>query len=585
MKLKKEIFTLPQMAKHGFLTFKERLLHKAALVQKPWLRHYDPGVPYELHIPDIPLYQFLQHAFAEAGEKTALIYYHARFTYHHLYGLVTRFAAGLKNIGIQKGERVALCLPNIPQFLIAYWATLYIGGVVVLINPLLSERELRYQLDNSRAKVLVVLDRLYPRVQRIQAQTHLQRIVIAMLETYMPPFLKIAFQFQQRIQKTREKIERSDDIMFFRHLLRYPPLTTATPVAAGDPAVLIYTGGVTGTPKAAVLSHSNLVANALQARAWVSDLRDGHEIILAALPFNHSYGMTACHHLGILTRSLLILHPRFDVKQILRSLKRYNVSLFPGVPTMFAAIVAEVKKKSIDLSHVRYCISGGAPLPVELKREFEAITHGKLVEGYGLSEASPITHCNPLLGLNKAGSIGLPWPNTEARIVDMNTGAPVKTKVLGELQVRGPQVMIGYWDSQQSTEQVIDANGWLSTGDIGYRDKDGYFYIVDRRKDIIFCGGYNVYPSEVEQVLREHPLVAEAAVVPMPDQYYGEVVKAFVVLRDHSKSVSEEELINFCKGKLAKYKIPKSISFRNDFPRNMLGKVLKRELLASELQA
>ncbi|MBN2355760.1 long-chain fatty acid--CoA ligase [candidate division KSB1 bacterium] len=578
MKFKKEIFALPKMAKHGFLAFKEKLIHKSVLAEKPWLSHYDAGVPYELQIPEIPLYQLLQHAFSEAGDKTALIYYHSRFTYHHLYGLVTRFAAGLKEIGVQKGDRVAICLPNIPQFLIAYWAASYIGAVVVLINPLLSERELRYQLSNSRSKVLVVLDRIYPRVHRIKAQTQLEHIVIAMLETYMPPFLKIAFQFQQRIQKTREKIERSSHIMFFRHLLRYPPLTAAVPVASKDPAVLIYTGGVTGTPKAATLSHANVVANALQARAWLSDLRDGREIILAVLPFNHSYGMTACHHLGILTRSMMIMHPRFDVKQILRSLKRYNVSLFPGVPTMFSSLLTEVRRKPTDLSHVRYCISGGAPLSADLKRDFEAVTHGKLVEGYGLTEASPITHCNPLAGVNKTGCIGLPWPNTEARIVDMNTGAVLKANTLGELQIRGPQVMLGYWDAENTADQVIDADGWLSSGDIGYCDSEGYFFIVDRKKDIIFCGGYNIYPSEVEKVLLEHPDVGEAAVVPMPDAYYGEVVKAFIVPRNSGKGLQQEALINFCKGKLAKYKIPRHIEFRAEFPRNLLGKVLKREL-------
>jgi len=582
MKIRKEIFKLPQIAKNGFLAFKERLLHKAVLADKPWLPHYDSGVPYELQMPEIPLYQFLQNAFLSSGQRTAFVYYNRKFTYQHLYGLVTRFASGLKKMGVEKGDRVAICLPNMPQFLIAYWATLYVGGVVVLINPLLSEREMRMQLANSRTKVLVVLDRIYPRVQRVREQTSLEHVVVALIETYMPAFFKIAFQFQQRMQKTHEKIERSGDTVFFRQLLAEAPLTAAERVEPQSQAVLIFTGGVTGTPKAAMLSHYNLVANALQARAWISNLRDGEEVIMAALPFSHSYGMSACHHLAVLTRSMLVLEPRFEVRRVIRMLKRYAVTLFPGVPTMFSAITNEVRKKPVDLSCVRSCISGGAPLPVSVKQNFERLSKGRLVEGYGLTEASPITHCNPLQGVNKEGSIGLPWPNTESRIVDLARRTPLATGAVGELQVRGPQVMRGYWNMEKETGQVIDAQGWLSTGDIGYQDEEGYFFIVDRKKDIIFCGGFNIYPSEVEKVLQEHPAVAEAAVVPLVDPYYGEVVKAYVVLAKSSTGATESDLINACRGKLAKYKIPRQIVFRSELPKNMLGKVLKRELIAPE---
>lgn len=579
MKLKKEIFALPKMARENFLAFKERWLPRSVPQDKPWLHHYDSGVPFELKIPDIPLYQFLQRAFAEAGSRPALRYYNRSFSYHHLYSLVTRFASGLQNLGIKPGERVAICLPNIPQFLIAYWAALYIGAAVVLVNPLLSEREMKHQLACSQARVLVLLDRLYPRMARIRPQTRVEHVVVACLETYMPPILNLALKFHKRIQKAEERIKRNRETLFFRQLLHYPPLRAAVEVSTSAAAVLIFTGGVTGQPKAAVLSHRNVVSNALMARAWISDIKDGEEIIMAVLPFSHSYGMTACHHLAILSQSLLILEPRFDVKRVCRQLRKNRVTLFPGVPTMFAAIVNRYCKRNAHISTIRACISGGAPLPRPVKESFERITDGRLVEGYGLSEAAPITHCNPLRGRYQEGSIGLPWPNTEARVVDLRTRRTLEAGAIGELQVRGPQIMNGYLDEVVETRRVIDAQGWLSTGDLAYHDEDGYFFIVDRIKDILFSGGYNVYPSEIERVLAAHPAVQEAAVVAMPDHYYGEVVAAFIVLCQDKPSPSEQDLITFCRSRLAKYKIPRRICVVDELPKNMLGKVLKRELM------
>lgn len=543
-----------------------------------WFAHYDAGVPFRMDMPDVPLYHFLDEAHRTAGTQTAFIYFNRKFSYRRLHDLACRFAAGLQKLGVQPGDRIALCLPNMPQFVISYWASLYAGAVVVPISPLLSERELQHHVTESDARILVVLDRLYPRIRRVRSQTPLTHVVVACLETYMPPLMNLAFKFQKRLQRTIETIRRNADTLLFRQLLTAKPLAIPARIRTALPAILLFTGGVTGVAKAASLSHRSLVANTLQARAWIGDVKDRHEVLMAALPFTHSYGMTACHHLAVQAKATLILQPRFEVKRVVRDCRRYGVTLFPGVPTMYNAMVNFCTRHRVNLSTVRACISGGASLPASVQNEFEKLTRGHLVEGYGLTEASPITHCNPLRGKRKLGSIGLPLPNTESRIVDLQTRQPLRHGQIGELQVRGPQVMSGYWRLPDENEKVVQADGWLNTGDLGYRDAEGYFFIVDRKKEIIFCGGYNIYPSEVERVLLEHEAVAEAAVTGMTDAYYGAVVTAFVVLRS-GRQVDQEELIRFCHGKLAKFKIPRTVHVRSELPRNMLGKVIKRQLL------
>jgi long-chain acyl-CoA synthetase len=317
------------------------------------------------------------------------------------------------------------------------------------------------------------------------------------------------------------------------------------------------------------------VANMEQACVWISDLKD--EVILAVLPLVHSYGMTACHHVAVRSGAVLILEPRFALKRVINDIKKYKVTIFPGVPTMFSAIHNFATKNALNLSSIRVCISGGAPLSGELKENFEKMTGGKLVEGYGLTEASPIALCNPIRGLNKKGSVGLPWSGTEARIVDLKTGLSLSPYQIGELQIKGPQVMQGYWQKPEETKKIISAEGWLSTGDIAYFDRDGYFYIVDRKKDLIFYGGSNIYPGEVEGILMEHPHILEAAVIGIPDKHYGYVIKAFVVA-DPGQRITQNDIIRFCEGKLAKYKIPGEIEFRTQLPKNFLGKVIHRKL-------
>ncbi len=578
MKLVKDISLFARATRNSLAAIRERFFKTLTLHRdEAWFRHYDAGVPFHMDLPDKPLYHFLDEAAAGAGQKTAFIYYNRKFTYRRLHDLSMRFANGLQKLGVQPGDRVALCLPNIPQFLISYWATAYTGAVIVPISPLLSERELHQQIVESQAKILVILDRFYSRISRLRAQTTLSHVVVACIETYMPPLMNWAMQFRKRMQRTLEKIKQGKDTLFFRQLLAHKPLSLAAPIRTALPALLLFTGGVTGIAKAAMLSHRSVVANTLQARVWIGDVKDRNEVVMGVLPFTHSYGMTACHHLAVQAKATLVLQPRFDLKRIVREIKRYRVTLFPGVPTMYGAIVAYAGRKRVDLSSVRACISGGAPLPISIQRDFEKLTHGHLVEGYGLTEASPITHCNPLRGMRKLGSIGLPLPNTEARICDLNSQQPLAVGQIGEIQVRGPQIMSGYWQRPEETASVLLHDRWLRTGDIGYRDQDGFFFIVDRKKDIIFTGGYNVYPSEVEDVIHDHPDVLEASAVGMPDEYYGSVVKAFVILKPN-RSTTETELLQFCYGKLAKYKIPKKIVFCRELPKSFLGKVLKREL-------
>jgi len=554
---------------------------KSVFGEEVWFRHYDAGVPFHLEIEDVPLYHFLDEANRQAAHKTAIIYFNRKFTYRWLHDLSLRFASGLQHLGVRPGDRVALCLPNIPQFLISYWAALYAGAVIVPISPLLSERELGHQIRESRAKIVIVLDRFYSRISRIRSQTTLSHVVVACVETYMPPLLNWTHQLQKRLQRTLEKMRGGKDTLLFRQLLGHKPINLLGPIRTALPALLLFTGGVTGVAKAAVLTHRNVVANTLQARAWIGDVQDRNEVMLGVLPFSHSYGMTACHHLAVQSKATLVLQPHFELKRVVRDIKKHRVTLFPGVPTMYQAIVNYASHKPVDLSTVRACISGGAALPVSVQQKFEQLTHGHLVEGYGLTEASPITHCNPLRGSRKLGSIGLPLPNTEARICDLNTQQPLPHGRVGEIQVRGPQVMQGYWHKPEETALVLTEDRWLRTGDIGFRDSDGFFFIIDREKDIIFSGGLNIYPSEVERVLLEHPSVAEATTVSMPDAYYGAVAKAFVILKPN-RQASEAELIRFCADKLAKFKIPKKIIFRSELPKNILGKVLKRALMRED---
>lgn len=490
---------------------------------------------------------------------------------------VDRLATALHKQGVQKQDRVALFLPNCPQSVIAYYAALRLGAIVVQINPLYVERELKYQLEDAGVEILIALDLLYPKIRNIRGTVPLKQVILTSIKDYLPFPLNRLYTLKQFKDRSRIKIRKEEEVLYLTELIKeHPSAPPNIEVKPQDIALLQYTGGTTGTSKGVILTHRNLVVNAVQCRNGLPKLRDGEETVLAVLPFFHVFGMTVAMNLAIYAGFSMVLLPRFEVAKVLKAIDKYKPTFFPGVPTMYVAINNYPKLHRYDLSSLKFCLSGAAPLPLEVMERFEAITGSRIVEGYGLTEASPVTHCNPVWGLRKPGSIGFPFPDTEARIVDPVTGADLPVGEIGELVVRGPQVMQGYWRRDQETANTLK-EGWLFTGDLAKMDEDGYFYIIDRKKDLIIASGFNVYPREVEEVLYEHPKILEAAVVGVPDPYRGETVKAFVVLKKDQEA-TEEEILDFCRKNLAAYKVPTQIEFKDQLPKTLVGKVLRRVL-------
>lgn len=550
-------------------------------MERIWLKHYEEGVPKTIEYPEKPLFKLVEDAAKEYPDTTAVIFMGKKITFSELQKLIDQFAAALYDMGIRQGDSVAIILPNLPQYPIVHYALMKLGAVIVPTNPLYVERELEYQMNDSGAKAVIVLDLVYPRIKAIREKTSLEKIIVTGVKDYLPGLLKLLYPIKAKKEGSFVKVEKEPGVYFFLDLMKgnykAPP---ETDVKTDDIAMLLYTGGTTGVSKGAVLSHKNLIANTYQVRHWVSDAHEGKEAIIAALPYFHSFGMTTCLHMSVILKSPAVLIPRFDVKQVLHSIQKYKASLFPGVPTMYVAInnYPDIKKYSFD--SLRACISGGAALPVEVQREFEKITGAKLVEGYGLTETSPVLTANPIYGLRKVGSIGIPMPDTDIMVADPETHKELPIGEVGELASKGPQVMKEYWKKPEETKKVF-YDGWFFTGDMSRVDEDGYFYIVDRKKDMIIASGFNIYPREVEEVLFQHSKVQEAAVVGVPHEYRGETVKAFVVLKE-GETATEQEIIDFCKDRLAKYKVPKLVEFRTELPKSMIGKVLRRVLLEEE---
>jgi|SRR5579883_481612 long-chain acyl-CoA synthetase len=560
-----------------------------SLISYPWIRHYEQGVPAHVAIPDQPLTWFLEDTARRYPDFPACDYYGTTLTYAQLLQFAHRFARALEHLGVQKGDRVAISLPNIPQYPIAFYGALEAGAVVVPTNPLYTEGELQHQLVDAGAKIIVMLDMYYPNVRAIRAQTVLEHIILTSPADFLPPVLRVLYPPSQRRDKhpaphlTRHELHH-DPMLHTMHTLmdafsENEAAPAHPPVQASDLAVLQYTGGTTGLAKGAMLTHSNLVANVLQTRAWFAQAREGEEVMLCAAPFFHSYGLTVCMNLSLLIAAKMVLLPRFKAKDVVKTIRRTHPTLFPGIPTMYLAIMREANKHPEQLKSIRYCISGAAPLPAKVQADFEAMTGGKLVEGYGLSEAGPVTHCNPLNGQARSGTIGLPFPDVDAAIVDAQTGESVPTGEVGELVVRGPNIMQGYWKREEETRLVLQ-NGWLHTGDLGRMDAHGYFSIVERIKDVIIASGYKVFPREVEEVLFQHSAVAEAAVVGAPDAYRGETVVAFIVLKEgiEASEQTRQELLAYCQQRLAVFKAPKILEFRTSLPKSLIGKVIRREL-------
>lgn len=555
-------------------------------MEKAWLKHYDRGVPHSLSYPSIPLQQFLTDTARKYPDRPALIFFNHSIPYHELHALADRFAAALQKLGVRKGDRVALYLPNCPQFVISYYGALRAGAIVVPFNPLYVAREVELLLNDSGAAVLVTLSRFYPTVREVRARTPVKQVIVTNIKEYFPPLLKLLFTLaREKRDGHRVDISGEANTHWFPEVLAKAP-TEPSP-AAVDPhetAVLMYTGGTTGIPKGAELTHRNLVTNAIQVRHWMADIQEGKEVIMTALPLTHSYAMTVCMNQAVSlgATQILIPNPR-ELDTVLKAIHKHKPTLFPGVPTLYVAINnhPDVQKQKYDLRSINACISGAAGLPAEVQTDFQRITGGKLVEGYGLTEASPVTHCNPIQSGGKIGSIGLPFPDTEAKVVDLETGErDLAPGEIGELAIRGPQVMKGYWNRPDETRVVL-RNGWLYTGDIAKMDTEGFFSIVDRKKDMIIVSGFNVYPREVEEVLYMHPKVKVAAVAGIAHPKRGETVKAWVVLKE-GETASAEELLEFCKERLARFKVPSEVEFRTELPMTMVGKVLRRYLVEDE---
>ncbi len=545
---------------------------------KPWLAHYDPGVPAEVEVPPIPLWRFLEESARRFPENPALEFLGKTVSYRELWELARRFAQGLKDLGVRPGDRVAIMLPNSPQFVIAFYGTLLAGGVGVNVNPLYTPRELRHQLSDAGAETLVLLDHLLPRFLEVERETPVKRVVVTGIKDFLPFPKNLLYPLKAKRDKLPLGFPKREGFHALAHLLKRPP-AEPYPQDPEDLALLQYTGGTTGISKGAMLTHRNLVANVLQIDAWDPTSREflGKGVMLGALPFFHVYGMTVAMNYGLFAGYKIVLLPRPEIHAIVEAIEKHGVTHFPGVPTLYVAFnhFPGIEKRRVK--SIRICLSGAAPLPVEVAKRFEEITGARLIEGYGLSEASPVTHSNPVLGEVRKGSIGMPLPGVEAKVVD-EEGKELPPGEVGELVVKGPNVMKGYWNRPEETAKALKED-WLFTGDLARMDQDGYFYIVDRKKDMIIAGGYNIYPREVEEVLYQHEAVQEAAVVGVPDPYRGETVAAFLVLKpEYREKVSEKDIERFCRENLAAYKVPRIIEFRESLPKSGVGKILRREL-------
>jgi long-chain acyl-CoA synthetase len=557
-----------------------------------WHQQYEEGVPTSIDYPPIPVHQFLSDTAARYPDNTALIFFDNKLTYRQLNTLVDKFAAGLQQLGLKKGDRVAVYMANCPQFVIAYYAILRAGGIVVPSNPLYVAREFEHQANDSGAKIAICLSLLYPRVKQARPNTTLEHVIVANIKEYFPGLLRVLFTLaREKKDGHRVDISADSNTYWFQDILSgAPDKPTPVDIAPEDTAVLMYTGGTTGVPKGAQLTQRNVVANAIQTADWMVDGVEGKEISLTALPLTHCYAMTVCMNQSIYRgyAQILIPNPR-EFDQLLGAINKHKPTMFPGVPSLYAAINnhPDVKAGKYDVKSIKVCISGAAGLPPEVQEEFQRITGGKLVEGYGLSEATPVTHCNPIRSGGRIGYIGVPFPDTDCKIVDADT----ETETLrpgepGVLCINGPQVMKGYWGMPTETANVLrqDESGkvWLHTGDVAEMTEDGYFRIVDRKKDMILAaGGMNVYPREIEDVLYEHPKVLEAAAIGVPVGGSDQRAKVFIVLRP-GETATEEEILEFCRERLARFKVPKYVEFRQDLPKTMVGKILRRELMEEE---
>ena len=555
------------------------------MTDKVWLSQYPEEIPHSLTYEDIPVQSLLTRAYEKHPNKISVHFMGRDLTFKEVYESSLKFANYLRRLGVEKGDRVAIMLPNCPQAVIAYYGVLFAGGIVVQTNPLYTERELQYQMEDSGAKVILSLDILYPRITKVIKRTKIENVIITAIKDYLPFPKNLIYPFIQKKQYGFSvKVEHKGITHLFTEIMRTqePASLEVDFNSEDDIALLQYTGGTTGSPKGVMLTHKNLIANTKMCDAWMYKCKDGEEVFLGVLPFFHVYGMTTVLILSVMKYSKMVLLPKFDIEQTLKAIDKHKPTLFPGAPTMYIGLLNHPEIGKYDLSSIKACLSGSAPLPVEVQEKFEAMTGGKLVEGYGLTETSPVTHVNFIWGNRVKGSIGVPWPDTDAVILRSSDGTILPPGEIGEIAIKGPQVMKGYWNRPEDTAMTF-IDGWFLTGDLGYMDENGYFYVVDRKKDMIIAGGFNIYPREVEEVLYEHDAVQECVVAGIPDPYRGETVKAFIVLKE-GKSVTEEELDKYCRQNLAAFKVPRYYEFRKELPKTAVGKILRRTLVEEEKQ-
>lgn len=553
---------------------------------RPWFKHYDKGVPQHIDYPPISVIDMLEEMAQKYPDKPCTIFRGAVITYHEMSKVTDRLAAGIAELGIKKGDRVGIFMPNTPQFVITFFAILKAGAVVVAVNPLYQPREIEHQVNDAGIEVMFVLSNFYKTVQQAQPNTKIKKIIVSNLKEYLPPLLAFLFGLT-REKKGGFRVELAPGDIWFKDLIarHKPEDRPKLDIGLDDVALFQYSGGTTGISKAAIAMHRNLVANAVQMRYWIGT-EEGKEKVLMAIPLYHVYGMVAGMLFAIRTGSAMVMIPNArDLKDVLSSIDKYKTAILPGVPTLYNAINnnPDVKAGKYNLSSIEACISGSAPLMRDTKDKFEALTGGKVFEGYGLSEAPTATHCNPLLGENRAGSIGLPFPDVDCRIISLDDEiTPLKAGDVGELVIKGPQVMKGYHNMPTETANTL-REGWLYTGDIAKMDEDGYFYIVDRKKEVIKPGGFQVWPREVEEVISSYPKVLEVGVAGVMDPYRGETVKAWVVLKP-GETATEEEIREYCKKNMAAFKVPTEVEFRTELPKTTVGKVLRRELVREHME-
>ncbi len=554
-------------------------------VDKPWFNNYDDGVPHTIKEFDGPLFNLLDEAAQKNPSAPALVFQNTKISYGKLKRLAETFAASLRLMGVSHGDRVAVMLPNIPQTIIAFWGIMKAGAVVVMVNPLYMEKEIIHHLQDSGAKHLVLLDLLWPKISELRPRLPVEKFIITSIDEALSFPLNWLYTFREKRNKSSAVIPYGKQIYPWKHMFTTKEKYSADNTIGSDTlALLQYTGGTTGSPKGVMLSHKNLGSNCLQILPVIKTLAEEKLSFVSLLPFFHVYGLTVGLIIPTALKACVLPMPRYVPQDVLKLIKKHKPSVFPGAPSVYSSLMQQKNLSSYDLSCIKLCISGSAPLSTEHYKRFQEITGATIVEGYGLTEASPITHINPVFAKErKVASIGLPLPSTDARIVDTEGGSlTLPVGKLGELVIRGPQVMQAYWNKPDETASAL-RNGWLYTGDLATMDKDGYFHIIDRKKDMIIMAGYNVYPREIDEVLLEHPYIVEAVAVGIEDENRGETIKAYVVLKEDA-NLSRAEVLAWCRSRLASYKVPKQVEFRDELPKTIVGKVLRRVLREEEEQ-